>query len=58
MTAAFIRRLTLANFRSYHAAQISLESPGPVGLTGANGVGTDARQRDLRPSTQQRVREG
>ena len=26
MTAAFIRRLTLSNFRSYHAAQVRLES--------------------------------
>jgi DNA replication and repair protein RecF len=39
MTAAFIRRLTLTNFRSYHAAQISLEHPSPVVLTGANGAG-------------------
>jgi DNA replication and repair protein RecF len=39
MTAAFIRRLTLTNFRSYHAAQVSLEHPGPVVLTGANGAG-------------------
>ena len=39
MTAAFIRRLTLTNFRSYHAAQISLERAGPVVLTGANGAG-------------------
>src|SRR6476646_11346947 len=39
MTAAFIRRLTLTNFRSYHAAQILLDRAGPVGLTGANGVG-------------------
>jgi DNA replication and repair protein RecF len=39
MTAAFIRRLTLTNFRSYHAAQISLGSAGPVVLTGANGAG-------------------
>ena len=39
MTSAFIRRLTLTNFRSYHAAQISLESAGPVVLTGANGAG-------------------
>jgi DNA replication and repair protein RecF len=39
MTAAFIRRLTLTNFRSYHAAQISLEEAGPVVLTGANGAG-------------------
>jgi len=39
MTAAFIRRLTLTNFRSYHAAQMVLESAGPVVLTGANGAG-------------------
>ena len=39
MTAAFIRRLTLSNFRSYHAAQVGLERPGPVVLTGANGAG-------------------
>jgi DNA replication and repair protein RecF len=39
MTAAFIRRLTLANFRSYHAAQIELAQAGPVVLTGANGAG-------------------
>ena len=39
MTAAFIRRLTLTNFRSYHAAQIELGSAGPVVLIGANGAG-------------------
>src|ERR1017187_8705209 len=39
MTAAFIRRLTLTNFRSYHAAQVSLERAGPAVLTGANGAG-------------------
>ena len=39
MTAAFIRRLTLTNFRSYHAAQIALAFAGPVVLTGANGAG-------------------
>ena len=39
MTAAFIQRLTLTNFRSYHAAQIELERAGPVVLTGANGAG-------------------
>ncbi len=39
MTAAFIRRLTLTNFRSYHAAQIELVQAGPVVLTGANGAG-------------------
>ncbi len=39
MTAAFIRRLTLTNFRSYHAAQLSLDQAGPVVLTGINGAG-------------------
>jgi DNA replication and repair protein RecF len=39
MTAAFIRRLTLSNFRSYRAAQAALEAAGPVVLTGANGAG-------------------
>jgi DNA replication and repair protein RecF len=39
MTSAFIRRLTLTNFRSYHAAQIELDRVGPVVLTGANGAG-------------------
>ena len=39
MTAAFLRRLALTNFRSYHAAQLELSGPGPVVLTGANGAG-------------------
>jgi DNA replication and repair protein RecF len=39
MNSAFIRRLTLANFRSYHAAQVELAAAGPVVLTGANGAG-------------------
>ena len=39
MTAAFVQRLTLTNFRSYHAAQILLGRAGPVVLTGANGAG-------------------
>jgi len=39
MTTAFIRRLSLTNFRSYHAAQVVLERAGPVVLTGANGAG-------------------
>jgi len=39
MTSAFIRRLTLANFRSYHAATLTLDAAGPVVLTGANGAG-------------------
>lgn len=39
MTAAFIRRLSVRNFRNYHAAQIELRGTGPVVLTGANGAG-------------------
>lgn len=40
MTSAVrIRRLTLTNFRSYHAAQVALDRAGPVVLTGANGAG-------------------
>jgi DNA replication and repair protein RecF len=40
MTAAHILRLTLANFRSYHAASVTLANEaGPVVLTGANGAG-------------------
>src|SRR3569623_2178280 len=39
MTAAFIRRPSLTNFRRYHAAQITLDRAGPVVLTGANGAG-------------------
>lgn len=39
MTAAFLRRLSLTNFRSYHAAQVELAGAGPVVLTGANGAG-------------------
>ncbi len=39
MSAAFIRRLSLNNFRSYHVAQVVLDSAGPVVLTGANGAG-------------------
>ena len=39
MTAAFIHRVTLTNFRSYHAAQVLLDRAGPVVLTGANGAG-------------------
>jgi DNA replication and repair protein RecF len=38
MTAAAIRRLTLTNFRSYHAAEIEVESRLIV-LTGPNGAG-------------------
>jgi DNA replication and repair protein RecF len=39
MSAAYIRRLSLTNFRSYHAAQVTLDRAGPVVLTGANGAG-------------------
>ena len=45
MTAAFIRRLTLTNFRSYHAAQISLDRAGPVVLTGAEWRRQDQSDR-------------
>src|SRR5690349_8489728 len=38
MPAARIRRLTLTNFRSYHAAQIELGA-GPIVLVGPNGAG-------------------
>src|SRR3569833_3921391 len=39
MTAAFIRRLSLTNFRRSHAAQVPLHRAGPAVLTGANGAG-------------------
>ncbi len=39
MSAAFLRRLSLTDFRSYHAAQVELDRAGPVVLTGANGAG-------------------
>ncbi len=39
MTAAFLQRLSLVNFRSYHAAQLTLDRAGPVVLTGPNGAG-------------------
>src|SRR5262249_6012407 len=38
MAASRIRRLTLANFRSYHAASIAIEN-GPAVLIGPNGAG-------------------
>jgi DNA replication and repair protein RecF len=38
MTAACIRRLTLTNFRNYHAATIDVDA-GPVVLVGPNGAG-------------------
>ena len=39
MTTASIRRLTLSNFRSYHAAEVRLPGAGGVVLTGPNGAG-------------------
>jgi DNA replication and repair protein RecF len=39
MTAAFIRRLMLTNFRSYHAASVEIPDDGPIVLTGPNGAG-------------------
>ncbi|MBS0536510.1 MAG: DNA replication/repair protein RecF [Proteobacteria bacterium] len=39
MTAAFLQRLSLSNFRSYHAATLNLDRAGPVVLTGQNGAG-------------------
>ena len=39
MTAAFVRRLTLSNFRSYHAAELRVAGSGAVVLTGPNGAG-------------------
>lgn len=39
MTTAFLRRLSLTNFRSYHAAKLELDRAGPVVLTGPNGAG-------------------
>jgi DNA replication and repair protein RecF len=39
MTAASIRRLTLSNFRSYHAAEVRVAGVGGVVLTGPNGAG-------------------
>src|SRR4029079_13451913 len=38
MTAASLRRLTLTNFRSYHAASLDIEASLVV-LTGPNGAG-------------------
>ena len=38
MPAARIRRLSLSNFRSYHAAQVDVGA-GPVVLVGPNGAG-------------------
>ncbi|MEJ2435597.1 MAG: DNA replication/repair protein RecF [Pseudolabrys sp.] len=37
--SCYIRRLSLTNFRSYHAAQLTLDQAGPVVLTGPNGAG-------------------
>src|SRR6185295_12559800 len=38
MTAARVRRLTLPNFRSYHAADVAVDAPLIV-LVGPNGAG-------------------
>src|SRR5262249_47395424 len=38
MPPARVRRLTVTNFRSYHAAQIDVDA-GPVVLVGSNGAG-------------------
>ena len=48
MTAASIRRLTLSNFRSYHAAELRVPGSGAVVLTGPNGAGkTNLHRSDL-----------
>jgi DNA replication and repair protein RecF len=39
MTAAAITRLSLTNFRSYHAAALEVTGAGAVVLTGPNGAG-------------------
>lgn len=39
MASAAISRLSLTNFRSYHAAALDLSGAGPVVLTGPNGAG-------------------
>lgn len=39
MPAAAILKLSLTNFRSYHAARLDLTGSGPVVLTGPNGAG-------------------
>ncbi|HVV79910.1 MAG TPA: DNA replication/repair protein RecF [Pseudolabrys sp.] len=39
MTAAAITRLSLTNFRSYHAATLEVAGTGAVVLTGPNGAG-------------------
>jgi DNA replication and repair protein RecF len=39
MTAVAIHRLTLTDFRNYHATQVLLDRAGPVVLTGENGAG-------------------
>jgi DNA replication and repair protein RecF len=39
MTAAAITRLSVTNFRSYHAAALELRGAGPVVLAGPNGAG-------------------
>ena len=39
MPAAAIRRLSLTNFRSYHAVEVRVDGAVPVVLTGPNGAG-------------------
>lgn len=39
MTAAFVRSLSLTNFRNYHAERVRLSGTAPVVLTGPNGAG-------------------
>ena len=39
MPAGAIRRLSLTNFRSYHAAELRVDGAVPVVLTGPNGAG-------------------
>ena len=38
-SAARIRRLTLTNFRSYHAASLETDGDDPIALVGPNGAG-------------------
>ncbi|MGZ5834875.1 MAG: DNA replication/repair protein RecF [Xanthobacteraceae bacterium] len=38
-SAARIRRLTLTNFRSYHAASLETDGDNPIALVGPNGAG-------------------
>ena len=55
MTAVRIRRLTLSNFRSYHAAQIDVGASLVV-LTGPNAThGVKERGADLRGEWERQV---